>query len=195
MPSSTTRNTLFILVLILALSACASDPAQSAEEAPADEAEAPLVEDQPEATEEEAPAATYNPCEMLTLAEIEAVAFRDYPVGQPNPGTDTPFSLDEALSCRWEIGNPDSQFHERLSLFIMTLNGADANAAYEKNIGRLNGAEERPGIGTRAAYQDRSGYLVVLDGDFLFLLRADLLNGDGIEARLTELAQLLIARK
>lgn len=197
MPAQTPRSTLFIfaLILMLVLSACASDPAESEAGAPAAEAEAPVIEDEPEPTQEEVSAPAYNPCELLTQAEIEAAAFRDFPVGEGRPGTDAPFSRSEAVSCAWEVGNPDAQFHERLYLYIITLNGADPNAVYEDQASHLARAEDRAGIGDRAAYENRSGFLVVLDGDFLFLLRADLLNLDGIEAGVIELAQLIISRK
>ena len=198
MRTHATRSALLILILILALSACASDPAESEADAPAAEGGAPAIEDDPaygpEPTAEEV-APAYNACEMLTQAEIEAAAFRDFPTGQGQPGTDTPFTRGEAISCRWEVGNPDAQFHERLILYIITLNGADPNTAYEDQAGRLSRAEERSGIGDRAAYEDRSGFLLVLDGDFLFLLRADLLNADDIGAKIAELARLVISRK
>ena len=196
MRTHATRSALLILILMLALSACASDPAESEADAPV--AEAPAFEDPayaPEPTKEEVAAPSYNACEMLTQAEIEAATFRDFPVGQGQPGTDTPFTRGEAVSCKWEVGNPDAQFHERLTLYIITLNGDDPNTAYEDQAGRLSRAEDRSGIGDRAAYEDRSGFMVVLDGDFLFLLRADLLNADDIEAKLTELARLVISRK
>ncbi len=197
MPAKTPRSTLFILALILmlVLSACASDPAEDQIDPDTIDAGPESIESIPEPTEEETPAASYNACEMLTQAEIEAAAFRDFPVGEGRPGTDAPFSRSEAVSCAWEVGNPDAQFHERLYLYIITLNGADPNAVYEDQASRLARAEDRAGIGDRAAYEGRSGFHVVLDGDFLFLLRADLLNLEGIEAGVIELAQLIISRK
>ena len=51
------------------------------------------------------------------------------------------------------------------------------------------------GVGDRAAYASSSGMLAVLDGEFLFLIRANFNTSAEGEAKLTELAQLVISRK
>jgi hypothetical protein len=190
------RATPIIMIFVLLLSACASDPTADESDPATVDTGPESAERLPEPTQEEpAPAATYEACNMLTQAEIEAVAFRDYPAGEGQSGTDAPFTLGDAVSCSWEVGDPDAQFHERLSLYIIALNGKDPLAAYEENAGRLARSEEITGLGDAAAYEDRSGFMVVLDGDFLFLLRADLLNADGLLDPLTDLARLVISRK
>jgi len=93
------------------------------------------------------------------------------------------------------VGDPEAQFHERLHLYIITLDGEDPSAAFDGQVGRLIRAEERSGVGDRAAYASSSGILAVLDGDFLFLIRASFDTSEDGEAKLTELAQLVISRK
>jgi hypothetical protein len=189
------RTFLFGLIFILLLSACASDSTAGETDPATIDAGPESVAVLPEPSEEPAPAANYNACELLTIADIEAAAFRDYPVGEGQSATDTPFTRGEAVSCLWEVGNPDAQFHERLHLYIITLNGQDPVDAFEENAARLAKSKEIAGIGDRAAFEDRSGFLVVLDGDLVFLLRADLLNADGLVDPLTELAKQVISRK
>jgi hypothetical protein len=203
------RKLVMVLVVVLALSACGGGD----EATPDQMQEEPQVGEQaqdPEPTMEEMPtevppptesAPSYNTdaCSLLEQADIKAAAFYDFPVGEPGGTfTDVPLGVGEADSCSWEFGNPNSQFHERLYLYVFEMGpGEDPEDLYEDNERRMfEPREPTESIGDRAMYSENTNSILVLEDGFLFYLRADTSFADEeTEGKVIELARLVLERK
>lgn len=195
--------TLVLAISLLALTACG--PTQ---EAPTTASTTPVqaqvaTPPAPEATttRQSTPtdtASPIDPCELLDRAEIQAVGFTEYDVGEPYSGIGVPLGLGEASKCQWEIGNPKAQFHERLYLYLFQL-GPDetTESAYEGQLRRMQNTIPIETLGDAAAYSQTSQTLLMRDGELLIYLRADAddLTGEvDFQAGLETLAQLILER-
>ena len=178
----TSDKILIGLALMLSVAACgqAVSPTTNVAEA----TEAPEATQAPQATLEElataipttsAPSFNYEACKLLDPGDIEAAALDDFPVGEARESDDVPLGSGEASSCQWEFGNPNAQFHERLTLYVFKLSeGENPESAFEAQARRMsNATEPSTSIGDRAVYSERTAAILVLDDGYLFYLRAD----------------------
>ena len=144
-----------------------------------------------------APTPDGDACNLLEPADIEAAAFDEFAVGEPQPGNEVPLFLGEANSCAWELGNPGADFRERVYLYVFDLGDENPDSAFEGQARRMsNAAEPSESVGDRAMYSQRTASLLVLDDGFLFYLRADKLGPtEETEAKVIELARVVLKRR